>query len=217
MAINTYSDLKTQLQNWLSTTETTFVASIDEIIRLGELKAQRDLDLEEFKKNATGTLTASSRALTLPSDYIKPSSLSITVGTSYVPLMRRTKDYLDFYSPDTSVTGQPKYWATDSDGSLYLAPTPGSNYAYTLRYLARLPALTVTTQETNWLTENVPDLLFYACIVEAQRFIDAPEDAAPWVSAYYDEKLPSAEMQYLGEARNRYQRMKPTPQIEERS
>lgn len=217
MAINTFTSIKSQLQAWLETTESTFVATIDEIIRLGELKVQRDLDLEDFKKNATGNLTGSSRTLAKPSDYIKAGSIMLTVSGSYVPLLKRSKEFVDFYAPAAATESQPKYWSTDDADNLYLAPTPDTTYAYTLRYLARLPALTETSQEENWLTENVPDLLFYACIAEAQRFLDDPSEADPYVEAYYTEKLPAAEQQYLGESRTRYHRMRPTPKEEPRA
>lgn len=216
MALNTYTELVAKIKIWMDNTETTFTATLDEVINMAELRVQRDLNLETFKANATGSLTQSQRELATPSDYIKPSSLTITVSSSYVHLYERTKEFCDMYAPAVATEDAPEFYAVDDVDNLYLVPTPDTTYAYTLRYLARIEALVSSTNETNWLTKNVWDLLFAACLYDASLLQDNAPEADKYLQKYVGLLVPALE-QYRGEAEHRYGTLEPTPQVEARS
>lgn len=56
-------------------------------------------------------MTSSNQFLTAPSDFLAPFSLSITVSSSKVFLLFKDLDFVQTYSPVTSTTGVPKYYA----------------------------------------------------------------------------------------------------------
>ena len=55
----TYSELKSLIQNYLENTETTFVSDLPQIIKQAEERILKSVKLPNFRKNVTGSLTAS--------------------------------------------------------------------------------------------------------------------------------------------------------------
>ena len=51
----TYSTLKTAIQNYVDTTETTFVATLPTFITQTEERILKNVWLDNFKKNVTGS------------------------------------------------------------------------------------------------------------------------------------------------------------------
>ncbi len=63
MAGFTYSSLKTTIQNYVDSSETTFVDTLNTIIEQAEERILKGVWLDNFKKNVTGTATASADAV----------------------------------------------------------------------------------------------------------------------------------------------------------
>ena len=57
MAGFTYSSLKTAIQDYVDTSETTFVNNLNIIIEQAEERILKGVWLDNFKKNVTGTAT----------------------------------------------------------------------------------------------------------------------------------------------------------------
>ena len=74
----TLTELKTLIQNFCESTETTFVNTLDDIIKNAEERMFEEVQFDFFRKNVSGNVTAGSRFLTCPSDFILPFSLSVT-------------------------------------------------------------------------------------------------------------------------------------------
>ena len=72
----TYGTLKTTVQNYLDTEETAFVATLPTFITTAEERILKGANLNVFRKNVTGTLTAGNTYLSMPSDYLKTFSLA---------------------------------------------------------------------------------------------------------------------------------------------
>ena len=65
----------------------------------------------------------------------------------------------------------------------YLAPTPDDDYTFELVYFDRPEPLSDENQ-TNWYTQYAPDLLLYACLLEAQPFLKLDARTAQFQSLY---------------------------------
>ena len=72
----TYSQLKTAIQNYMENDETTFTDTLDTFIQQAEERILKEVELLGFRKNVTGTLTADSPYLGMPTDYLAPFSLA---------------------------------------------------------------------------------------------------------------------------------------------
>jgi len=60
----TKATLKSAIQDYLESTETSFVSNIDNFIKTTEERILKNVQLDEFRKNVTGSLTASNTYLT---------------------------------------------------------------------------------------------------------------------------------------------------------
>jgi hypothetical protein len=62
----TLATLKTAVQNYTDNSETTFVSSLPDFIESAEQRILNAVDLQYFRKNATGTTTANNQYLAVP-------------------------------------------------------------------------------------------------------------------------------------------------------
>ncbi len=58
------------IKSYLQNEETTFVATIDDIIKNTEDKIFQEIEFDNFRKTATLTFTAGTKTIATPSDYV---------------------------------------------------------------------------------------------------------------------------------------------------
>ena len=182
----TYAQLKANIQDWMENDDTDFVAAIDAtIIPFAELKIYRDSDLEEFRKYATTTLTVSDKLLTKPTDIVIDRYLKIkNASTVYSDLRRKDTSFINEFAPDDSVEGLPRFYSDYNDAAFILAPVPDSTYTVELAYTYRPTGLS-SGNTTTWLGDNAPDVLQWACMIEAAKYTkQLPADLAMWKEEY---------------------------------
>jgi len=191
MAGFTYSELKTTIQNYVDSSETTFVNTLNTIIEQGEERILKGVWLDNFKKNVTGTATSGTPYLGMPTDFLAPFSLSVIDSDTYYFLNLKQVSFMRSYKPTTtgSVTGRPKYYAEFDSDSFIIAPTPDSNYTFELHYFYRPASLTAAGDSgSTWLSTNAPIALLYACLTEAAIFLKMD----PAEIATYDQRFENA-------------------------
>tara|TARA_B110000211_G_scaffold39643_1_gene40733 strand:+ start:299 stop:946 length:648 start_codon:yes stop_codon:yes gene_type:complete len=196
----TLATLKTAIQDYTDNAETTFVNNLPNFIKATEEKIFKSIDLEIFRKNVTSALTSSDQFLTVPSDLLAPFSLQITASGSESFLLQKDVNFLREYTPNSSTTGLPKYYARFDQDNFILAPTPDSNYAVELHYYYRPTSLTAGADSgTTWLSTNAPFALLYGSLVEAYFFMKGETD----VLAQYEKNFTFylSRLKDLGEAR----------------
>ena len=212
----TYSNLKTAIQDYLESTETSFVSNIDNFITTTEERILKGVQLDVFKKNVTGTATATSPYLGSPSDFLAPFSLAVLDASSnYNYLLLKQVSFIRDFTPNASTTGTPKYYAEFDQNSFILAPTPASNLTFELHYFYRPSSLTSAGDTgTTWLSENAPNALLYGSLVEACTYLKNYE-----VIPSYEQKFQEAllGLKNLGEAKStrdqyRYDEIRREPQ-----
>ena len=172
----TYDELKTAIQDYTENTETTFVNSLDIFIKNAEERILKIAQLEVFRKNQSGNLTASNQYLTLPSDYLAPFSLSLTNGSNKEFILFKDVNFVQSFNPD-GATGVPRYYAQFDIDNFILGPTPDSNYDVELHYFYRPLSLTQKAgNETTWLSTNASVALLYGSLIEAYTFMKGEGD-----------------------------------------
>jgi hypothetical protein len=164
----TYATLVQAIKDYTEYDETTFSANIDNFIQSAEERIFYAVDLEDFRKNATGTMTASNKYLTAPTDFLAPFSLMITSSGSKVILLNKDVEYLQEYNP-TEATGIPKYYALFDKDNFLIAPVPNAAFSAEIHYYYK-PA-SITTGATTWLGDNAIEALLYGSLVEAYTFM----------------------------------------------
>ena len=182
----TYGTLKTAIQDYAESSETSLVSNIPNFIKSAEERILKSVQLDVFRKNVTGTATASNTYLAKPSDFLFSFSIAVLdSNNNYNFLKLKDVTFLRVFSPSPSTTGLPKYYADFGDSTFMLAPTPDSNYTFELHYFYRPASLTAGLENgTTWLSDNAPNALLYGSLVEAAVYLKNDSDIAVFQSKF---------------------------------
>ena len=212
----TYSALKTAIKDYVENEESSFVTHLDDFIKTTEERILKGVQLDYFVKNVTGTATANDPYLGAPSDYLSSRSLAVIDSSSnYNYLQLKQTSFIRDYTPASSTTGEPKYYAEFDENTFILAPTPNSNYTFELHYFYRPSSLTSAGDSgTTWLSTNAPNAILYGALAEAMVYLKNYE-SAPIYEQRFQEAL--ALMKNLGEGKStrdqyRYDQVRRSPQ-----
>jgi hypothetical protein len=170
MSITTYAELKTAVENWLD--HTLFTARVPEFIARFEASANRRLRTRQME--ATTTLTPSSGAAALPTDYLTWRRLTWP-GLPRIELEYVEPSYLQAAYP-SQPSGTPLVFTIEGSSILIRPISTGS---LELDYYQKIPALSVGNA-TNWLLTAHPDLYLFGALVEAEMFGVNDERAPAW-------------------------------------
>lgn len=181
MSINSFSTLKTAVNNWLNRTDLSDY--VNDFIMLGEARIYRELRIKAMETALSDTI--SSGVVAVPSDYLELKHAYINSSPTQ-PLQRKTAEWIYQKYPTRSADSVPKFIARDGDNFIF-GPYPDSGYTLKGIYYAKLTALS-TSNETNWFTSNAPDLLLWAALAEAEPFIGNDERAMLWETKYQQAK-----------------------------
>ena len=209
----TLAELKTLIQNYVENDETTFVASLDDIIKTTEERIFELIQFDYFRKSVQGVFTDGNRFLTTPSDFILSFSLAvIDSNNDYHFLEKKHDTFMQEYAPDitdTSLKGLPLYYAdfdkdlstaANNGSTLTVAPVPDSAYTAELQYLYKPNSLVTDTTGT-WISKNDRNGLLYGCLAEAYIFM---KGEATLLKTYEDRfTLEMSRLKNRAEARGR--------------
>tara|TARA_R100000935_G_scaffold57972_1_gene93394 strand:- start:911 stop:1585 length:675 start_codon:yes stop_codon:yes gene_type:complete len=217
MAGFTKSGLTTAIQNYMENTETTFTATIPTFIQQAEEKILKTVQLPVFRKNVTGTGTASNTYLQMPSDFLSPFSLAVLDSSNaYTYLLLKHVSWIRDYTPIETTTGDPLFYAEFDNETFILAPTPSSAFTFELHYFYRPTSLTSEADDgTTWLATNASNTLLYGCLLEAAIFMKLNPQEIMLYDQKYQEGL--AQLKMLGESKSvrdetRYDNLRVSPQ-----
>jgi len=196
----TFTTLKTAIQDYTQNTETTFTDQLTRFILNSEERILKECQLDVFRKNSQGTVTSSNRFLTKPTDFLAPFSLSVINSSKNEFLLYKHVTFLQDYTPNTSTTGVPQYYADFDDTTFLLAPTPDDGYTMELHYFYRPQSITESSDGTSWLGTNAELALLYGALVEAYTFMKGEQDLLGLYNSRFQESLQW--LKNLGEGEN---------------
>ena len=197
----TYDQLKTAIQDYTENDETSFVTNLPLFIRIAEERILKNVQLSMFRKNATASTTASNKYLACPGDFLAPFSLSLA-GSDGDKFFIDFKDpsFLQTYTPDSTTTGSPRYYAVFDVDNFILAPTPNTTFTAELHYFYRPASLTAGSGGgTTWLSENAEMAMLYGALIEAYIYMKGGQDVMAIYNKRFEESLIGIKM--LGEAK----------------
>ena len=195
----TFATLKTAVQDYTQNDETTFVSHLGMFIRLAEERILKSVQLNVFNKNVSGNMTSGNKYLAVPSDFLTPFSLSVTNSSNIEFLQFKSLEFVQAYTPNSSTTGTPKYYAQFDLDNFIVAPTPDSNYVVSFSYFYRPTSLTAGSDSgTTWLSENAELALLYGSLLEAYTFMKGDPDLTSLYNSRFMEGL--SRLKNLGEA-----------------
>ena len=196
-----YAELVQTIRRYTDVDSNVFSDSVlDTFITMAENRILRDIDLDYFKKESTGSLTSGNKFLGAPSDILTHRYLMVTVSGDQVFLDFRDTSFMKEYWPDGTDTGIPKYYSVWDQNTFYIAPTPGSNYPVEIGYIYR-PAQLSTLNPTTWISNNAPEALLYACLIQAYSYTKGPADMLNYFNQSYQQAIQGLGMEQQGRRR----------------
>jgi len=175
--MSTYAEIVSILQQRNEDDSTEFSNAIPEILARSEDRIFRSApQILDHRTSETGTLTNGTNTVrTTATDVRGIRYLYLTVSNSAVFLEERKDEYLQDYWLNSTTTGQPKYYALDTAATngttLLLAPTPNTNFSYTLKY-TRMPTRLSSSNTTTYVSLNHPDVLIKGAMYESSVFLN---------------------------------------------
>jgi len=153
----------------------------------------KNIGLESY---VVGEFIATQSVYPKPARWRRNLSLNYGIGTNNnqrVQLYLRSYEFCRAYWPNSTLTGSPKFYADYGYNNILIAPTPDVNYPYEYCFL-QLPEPLTESNQTNWLTNNAPQVLLYATLLEAAPFLKNHDDVGMW-QQYYQKGIDALNLQ----------------------
>ena len=195
-----YTELVAAIQSYTEDEYPT--ADINLFIQQAEERIVNSVQIPDLRKNVTGTMTAGSKYLNVPSDWLATFSLAvIDTDNSYTYLLNKDVNFIRESFPDTDNTfwKKPEYYAVFDDTTFILGATPDAAYDSELHYYYYPQSIVVAG--TSWLGDNFDSTLLYGSLLEAATYLKADADTITNYNNRYKEAMDL--IQNLGEGKNR--------------
>lgn len=192
---NSPSNLWQVVQDYVQNPEVTFVSYIPTFVRLAEERIYNAVQIPSSRKSQTGTLTAGSPYLALPTDWLATYALSVFVTDSSSNtyqhfLLNKDVEYIRAAFPYPSPTqyyGTPTHYGQFDTSTYILGPTPDQAYAVELHYYY-YPA-SIVDAGSSWLGTNAENALLYGTLREAYLFMKGEQDMVTYCEQKYQEGI----------------------------
>lgn len=182
----TYTSLVDQIISYLNRRDISTLDQIPNFISQAEQRIARESKNIGLEVYVTGFFTAGLAVLQKPSRWRRNLSLSYGTGIDFnnrTQIFLRSYEFLRNYWPDSEELSSPLYYSDYGYNNLLVAPTPDQNYPFEYCYL-QLPEQLTLSNQTNWITQNAPDVLLYASLLEAIPFLKDDERIPVWQQYY---------------------------------
>lgn len=191
----TYATLIADIQAYAERGDAAFIAQLPRFVMYAETRIASEAKGLGFINSVTANLIVGQNgsALAKPADWRENVALIIGTGTppnlttqpfnSRQRLKLRSYEYCRAYWPDPTQTDVPIYYADWTWQQLLIVPSPSQAFPYELLYFQRPVALDANNQ-VNWTTQFAPQLLLYACMLEAAAWVKNKSRLAEWQAGF---------------------------------
>jgi hypothetical protein len=174
--ITDYASLQTQIENVLNRDDIDADAPL--LIQLAEQALARDERCRKLQYK--GTFSIAAEGDSLPADYDHLEDWYHDGPTYYGPIEIVPANVLPIYNAKYGGSGVPRVAAV-IEGAVYYGPSTDGAYSTTMSYWRKILPLS-TTQTTNWLLLDSPDIYLFAALAEAEPFLKNDSRVALWQS-----------------------------------
>jgi len=178
MAFTSYSELKDSVANYLARTDLT--TQIPDFIGLAERRMRREIRIRQMLASVELTCTAGNNKVTMPADFLEARDF-VVVGNPTQPLNYLSPSALS-RNAISSTSGKPKEYTILAE-QFQLSPAPDAAYTLNLLYYAA-PTFLSDSNTSNTFLVNVPDMLLYASLLEAEPYLMNDARLQTWIAMY---------------------------------
>ncbi len=165
MAFSTYSELKTEIANFLARDDLT--TQIPSFITLAEARMSRELNSRTQEKRANATTTSGDGFISLPTDL--RSIRNVQLNTDPITILQYNTVEMLNREYNSGGTGKPKAY-TIIGSELAIRPIPDTAYTLEIIYGESLNSLSDTTTNNTILTRH-PDAYLYGSLTNAYSYL----------------------------------------------
>ena len=202
----TYTELLQKIRDYTEVDANVFTSTIlDGFIENAEYRIFRDVDSDNNRRYAVANLITNQRYINTPADLliIRSAQIVDSDGSSQPDnrdfLQYRDTSFMSEFNP-TETTGVPKYYGYWNESEIIIAPTPDATYEIQLNYILKAPGLSATNT-TTYISQNFPNGLLYACLVEAFSFLKGPNDLLQLYEGKYKQVVEGFSIEQMGRRR----------------
>ena len=202
----TYTELVQKIRDYTEVDANVLTSTIlNGIINDAEFRILRDVDSDNNRRYATANLITSDRFIGRPAGLLIVRSAQIidSDGSSQPNnrdfLQFRDTSFMSEFNP-TEATGVPKYYSLLDEQNIVVAPTPDATYTIQLNYILKDHGLS-STNTTTYISQNFPNGLLYACLIEAYGFLKGPQDLLQLYEQKYKQVVEGFSIEQMGRRR----------------
>lgn len=208
----TYSELLSNIRSYTEVSSTVLTDNICNVfIKNAEYRIFREADSDYAREYATSNFVINNKYLLLPDDntntgtttirraFIVRSVVVTNNSNVQVSLDPRDDTFITEYNA-SGATGFPKYYSMYRENAIQVAPIPDDDYQVTLDYVYTPDNLS-STNTTTYISQNAPELILYACLVEAYAFLKGPMDMYNLYQEKYNTALQGFALEQTGRRR----------------
>ena len=178
MALDTYTDLKASIADFLNRDDLT--SSIDDFIDLAEAQMNREVRHWDMEKRANAVLDTQYTAL--PGDFVEPIRFIITTGDTSVVEGIGTAE-ISRLREGSNALGRPQNYAI-VDGSIEVWPSPDASYQLEMAYYTQIQPLSSATP-TNIILTRFPDAYLYGSLMHSAPYLAEDARVQTWSALYF--------------------------------
>ena len=180
MALDTYTNLKTAIANFLARDDLT--SEIDDFIDLTEAEFNRELRIRAMETSVSFTIDSEQE--TLPTGIL--GVRSFFVSNNGKETLQFVTPYHQFHTRGSSQAGTPRTYSIEGSNFRF-APTPDTSYTATLVYYKAFDSLDGSTA-TNYILTNHPAVYLYGSLYHASNFIRGidPQTVEQWKGLFVE-------------------------------
>jgi len=177
MSLSNYADLKAAIATWVNRED--LADTIPDFIRLAEARIYRVLRVPSLEVTTSLSISTVTGKANIPSDFLEARDLILEGNSKTVQLTRRPYGEVQA-NANTNNKGSsvPGDWARIAQ-EIIVAPFPDAEYTIKLYYYKQLAALSDNNQ-TNYLTDQAPDLILFGALAEAAIYLKDPDMESVW-------------------------------------
>ena len=202
----TYNELVDQIRSYTEVDANVLSTTVvNGIIKNAEFRVLRDVDSDNNRRYATSQFVTNQRYLDLPNDILIIRSVQVSdgvnfdSGTNRTFMEKRDTSFISEYN-SSGTTGQPKYYANWDENTMVVAPTPNNTYGVQVNYILKDGSIIDNTGGT-YLSDEFPNGLLYACLVEAYGFLKGPNDILQLYEQRYKQAVDGFLVEQVGRRR----------------
>jgi hypothetical protein len=184
----TFTTLKEDIRRYLErgftlASDAIVYEQIPRLINLAERRIARELKVQGMINVVTSAMSPGLAVYPKPDRWRTTVSFNFGIGNEYNQLFPRSYEYVRSYWPNREETDVPLFYADYDYNNWIVSPTPDQAYPFEV-LIYQLPPLLDDANQSNWLTEYAPQVLLYACLLEATPFLKNDERIPVWQQMY---------------------------------